>query len=50
MEAPPDLSAGERTLYIQGMAKTEQSVKILIGINKVLGEKAIEEVERAASS
>lgn len=50
VEAPPDLSAGKRTRYIQGMAKTEESVKILIDIDKVLGEKAIEEVERAASS
>ena len=50
VEAAPELSAGDRTRYIMGMAKIGESVKILIDIDRVLGEKAIEEVERAAAS
>ena len=50
VEAPPDLSAGDRTRYILGMAKMEESVKILIDIDKVLGDKEAREVARAARS
>jgi len=50
VEAAPDLSAGDRTRYIMGMAKIGESVKILIDIDRVLGEKAIDEVERAVAS
>lgn len=50
VEAAPELSAGDRTRYIMGMAKIGESVKILIDIDRVLGGKAIEEVERAAAS
>jgi purine-binding chemotaxis protein CheW len=50
VEPAPDLSAGDRTRYILGMAKMEESVKILIDIDKVLGKEAINEVERAARS
>jgi purine-binding chemotaxis protein CheW len=49
VEPPPDLSAGNRTRYILGMAKTEESVKILIDIDKVLGEAEVKELERASS-
>ena len=50
VEAAPDLSAGDSTRYIMGMAKIGESVRILIDIDKVLGDKATEEVERAAAS
>ncbi len=50
IQPPPDLSAGNRTRYILGMAKMEESVKVLIDIDRVLGEKAMGEVERAAAS
>jgi purine-binding chemotaxis protein CheW len=50
VEAPPDLSAGDHTRYILGMAKMEESVKILIDIDKVLGDKEAREVARAARS
>lgn len=50
VEAAPDLSAGADTRYIMGMAKIGESVKILIDIDKVLGDKALGEVERVAAS
>ena len=50
IEPPPDLSAGDRTRYILGMAKMEESVKILIDIDKVLSEDKVEELERVSNS
>ena len=45
IQPPPDLSAGGRTRYILGMAKMEGAVKILIDIDKVLGEAEVKELE-----
>lgn len=50
VEAAPVISAGDSTGCIMGMAKIGESVKILIDIDQVLGDKATEEVERAAAS
>lgn len=50
IEPSPDLSAGNRTRYILGMAKMEESVKILIDIDKVLGEDEVRDLEHAARS
>jgi len=49
VESPPDLSAGDRTRYILGMAKMEESVKILIDIDKVLSEDKVKELERVSN-
>ena len=48
VEPPPDLSAGSRTRYILGMAKMEESVKILIDIDRVLGEEERRTLELTA--
>ena len=50
VESPPDLSAGDRTRYILGMAKMEESVKILIDIDKVLSEDRVKELERVSKT
>ena len=46
VEPPPDLNAGDRTRYILGMAKMEESVKILIDIDRVLGEAEVKDLEQ----
>jgi purine-binding chemotaxis protein CheW len=48
VEPSPDLGAGSRTRYVLGMAKTEGSVKILIDIDRVLGNVGRKAVELAA--
>ena len=50
VESPPDLGAGNRTRYILGMAKMEETAKILIDIDKVLGEDSLKELERVSKS
>jgi len=50
VEQSPDLGAGDRTRYILGMAKVEESVKILIDIDKLLSEDKIKQLESTATS
>ncbi len=49
VEASPDLGAGGRTRYIQGMAKLEGRVKILIDIDMALGDHGLARLERMAN-
>ena len=45
IEAPPSFGAGLDTSYILGMAKTKDSVKILIDIDKVLATEEIGQIQ-----
>lgn len=46
VEPTPGLSAGKRTRYILGMAKMEESVKILVDIERVLGEAEVKDLKQ----
>ena len=49
IQPPPDLSAGNRTRYILGMARMEGAVKILVDIDQVLGEAEVKKLECATT-